>query len=188
MNPYEAPVNSLVMILIGAIFLVIIVIAVIYNSLVNRRNQAKYANSCIDVLLKKRYDLIPNLVETVKGYAAHERATFESVIQSRNKALSPSATWQDQQNLATATHSIFALAESYPALRSDANFLMLQRQLNECEEQISAARRAYNASVMEYQNAIDMFPSSIIANIFHFTPMASYEATEVEKENVHVRF
>lgn len=179
--------ESLVIIAAIALF-VLLVLIMIYNSLINRRNQVRYSFSCVDVQLKKRYDLIPNLVETVKGYAAHESKTLEAVTRARQLASQQGATWQDQEMLAHATQSVFALAESYPALQSDRNFLQLQRNLTECEEQIAAARRAYNASVMDYHNAIGMFPGSMVASLFRFTPVASFEAAIEERGNVDVRF
>lgn len=167
---------------------VLLVLILIYNSFVNRRNQVRYAFSCIDVQLKKRYDLIPNLVETVKGFAGHERETLEAVTHARQQAGQRGSCWHDQEMLTQATHSVIALAESYPALQSDRNFQQLQRNLTECEEQIAAARRAYNASVMDYHNAIGMFPGSLVASLFRFTPMASFEAAIEERGNVDVRF
>ena len=179
--------DLLVPVLMIAVILVIVV-AVMYNSLVNRRNQVKYAFSCIDVQLKKRFDLIPNLVETVKAFAAHEKDLLDSVTQARALAAQPGASWATQEMMQQQVQALVARAEDYPELRSNQNFLLLQRHLAECEEQISAARRAYNASVMDYQNSIGMFPSSIIASLFHFRDMPSFEIAVQERNNVHVRF
>jgi len=166
----------------------LLVVAIMYNTLINRRNQVRYAFSCVDVQLKKRYDLVPNLVETVKGYATHERDLLTAVTQAREAAGRPGASWTQEELLHQQVQLLIARAEAYPELRANEQFLMLQRQLTECEEQIAAARRAYNASVMDYQNSIGMFPSSIIASIFRFTPMPSFEAAVVERAKVHVQF
>ena len=172
---------------VPALFL-LVVVALIYNTLVNRRNQVRYAFSCIDVQLKKRFDLVPNLVETVKAYAAHERELLTAVTQAREAAGRPGASWNQEEMLQHQVHLLMARAEAYPELRANDQFLLLQRQLSECEEQIAAARRAYNASVMDYQNSIGMFPSSIIASMFRFTAMPSFEAAVAERANVHVQF
>lgn len=168
--------------------LLLLVVAIMYNTLINRRNQVRYAFSCIDVQLKKRFDLVPNLVETVKGYAAHERELLTSVTQAREAAGRPGASWTQEEMLQQQVQLLIARAEAYPELRANEQFLLLQRQLTECEEQIAAARRAYNASVMDYQNAIGMFPSSIIASMFRFTAMPSFEAAVAERANVNVQF
>lgn len=166
----------------------LLVVALIYNTLVNRRNQVRYAFSCVDVQLKKRFDLVPNLVETVKGYAAHESELFTAVTRAREAVSNAGATWNQQEMLQQQVQMLMARAEAYPELRANEQFLMLQRQLSECEEQIAAARRAYNASVMDYQNSIGMFPSSLIASLFHFTAMPSFEAAIAERNNVNVTF
>ncbi len=177
------------MLLIGVpTLLLLLVVAIMYNTLINRRNQVRYAFSCIDVQLKKRYDLVPNLVETVKGYAAHEREILTAVTQAREAAGRPGASWTQEEMLQQQVQLLIARAEAYPELRANEQFLLLQRQLTECEEQIAAARRAYNASVMDYQNSIGMFPSSLIASIFRFNPMPSFEAAVAERANVHVQF
>lgn len=180
--------NGTLVLLAAVLGCLLLVLIILYNSLVNRRNQVRYAFASIDVQLKKRFDLIPNLVETVKAHAAHERGTLEAVTRARQQAAQRGATWQDQEMLGHAAHSLIALAESYPSLQTDRSFLMLQRNLTECEEQIAAARRTYNASVMDYQNAIGMFPSSLVASMFSFPPMPSFEAAIAERENIHVRF
>ena len=169
-------------------FFLLLVVALMYNTLVNRRNQVRYAFSCIDVQLKKRFDLVPNLVETVKGYAAHESELFTAVTKAREAVARPGASWNQEEMLQQQVHLLMARAEAYPELRANDQFLMLQRQLSECEEQIAAARRAYNASVMDYQNSIGMFPSSIIASMFQFQPMPSFEAAVAERHSVNVTF
>lgn len=165
-----------------------IVLAIIYNSLVNHRNQVRYAFSCIDVQLKKRFDLIPNLVETVKAYASHERELLESVTRARESAQSRGASWAQQEIMQQNVQLLMARAEGYPDLKANQNFLLLQRQLSECEEQIAASRRSYNASVMDYQNAIGMFPSSIVAALFRFAPMPAFEIAIEERNRVDVKF
>ncbi len=120
--------------------LLLLVVAIMYNTLINRRNQVRYAFSCIDVQLKKRFDLVPNLVETVKGYAAHERELLTSVTQAREAAGRPGASWTQEEMLQQQVQLLIARAEAYPELRANEQFLLLQRQLTECEEQIAAAR------------------------------------------------
>lgn len=160
----------------------------VYNSLVNLRNQVRLAFATIDVQLKKRFDLVPNLVETVKGYAAHEREVLENVTLARNHAAAPGAGWQAQENLQHAVGSLIARAEAYPDLKASGHFLMLQRQLAECEAQIAAARRTYNASVMDFNNSVEMFPSSLVAGLFKFTRKPEFEIAIAEREAVDVRF
>lgn len=173
----------LVLLLIALLWLVIT-----YNSLVNFRNQVRYAFASTDVQLKKRYDLVPNLVETVKAFAAHEGETLESVTRARAETKVAGAGWQAQEHLHQALGTLIARAEAYPQLKSDRNFLMLQRQLAECEAQIAAARRAYNASIMDYHNSLEMVPSSLVAGAFGFRHMAPFEIAVAERANLHVRF
>lgn len=123
-----------------------------FNGLVNLRNQVRMAFATIDVQLKKRHDLVPNLVETVKGYATHEREVLEEVTAARSRAAQPGADWSTQEHLQGAMGRLIARAEAYPELKADSHFLMLQRQLSECEAQIAAARRSYTASVMDYNH------------------------------------
>ena len=162
-----------------------------YNGLVQLRNKVKDQFSQIDVQLKKRADLIPNLVETVKGYSKHESETLEKVIQARNTYLSagtPDEKMKSSGELTQAINKLFALAESYPDLKANTNFLDLQEQLKEVEDKISYARQFYNDAVLMYNNKIEMFPSNIIAGMFHFTKETFFEATEDEKKNVEVKF
>lgn len=169
------------------LLLPLLVIAIIYNGLVNRRNQVRYAFSSIDVQLKKRFDLIPSLVETVKGYAAHESQLLESLVQARQQ-LAQQSSWSSEEMLGAQVAQIMARAEAYPQLKADGQFLFLQRSLSECEEQIAAARRVYNSSVMDYHNGIHMFPSSIVASLFTFRDMPSFEIALEERRNPSVRF
>jgi len=159
-----------------------------FNGLVNLRNQVLLAFSTIDVQLKKRHDLVPNLVETVKGYAAHERDALEAVISARNHAAVPGAGWHAQEGLQHAVGTLIARAEAYPDLKASAHFLMLQRQLAECEAQIAAARRSYNASVMDYNNSVEMFPSSLVAGVFQFKRKPEFEIAVAERNLPHVEF
>jgi LemA protein len=159
-----------------------------FNGLVNLRNQVRMAFSTIDVQLKKRHDLVPNLVETVKGYAAHEREVLEEVTAARNLAAQPGADWATQEHLQHAVGRLIARAEAYPELKAGGHFLMLQRQLSECEAQIAAARRSYTASVMDYNNRVDMFPSSIVAGLFGFGRKPEFEIAVTERMSPDVRF
>lgn len=157
-----------------------------YNRLIVLRNRVKEAWSDIDVLLKRRYDLIPNLVEVVKGYAAHEKNTLEAVIQARNMAMATSKSSIEQQakseNILSGTlKSLFALSESYPDLKANANFLELQRELVDTENKIQASRRFYNTNVLAFNTKIELFPSNFIAGIFNFEKQKFFELSENEQ-------
>lgn len=160
--------------------LALLLLVFIYNGHVNRRNAVDYAYASIDVQLKKRWDLIPTLVNTVKGYARHERELFENITTARNQAQrahnASAQRFDHERHLDTHLPKLIAVAESYPEVKADQQFLNLQRNLTEIEAQIAAARRAYNASVMNYNNGVDMFPSSIIAIMFGFTRRQHFEA------------
>ena len=180
------------------LWIILIVVAVIvlyvistYNGLVVLRNKVKDQWSQIEVQLKRRADLIPNLVETVKGYAKHEKSTLEDVVKARNTYLSAS-TPEDQLKadgeLTKAVNKLFALAESYPDLKANESFLSLQKELTTCEEKITYARQFYNDSVLSYNNKIELFPSSIIASMFHFEKEKFFEASAEERKNVQVKF
>ena len=160
----------------------------IFNTLIGRRNQVKNIFATIDALLKKRYDLLPNLIATVKGYMQHERDLLEKITLARAKAVNPQLSDDDKvdlDNQMTQAMNEFRLAvENYPQLKASENFLHLQRTLNELEEQISAARRAYNASVMDYNNAVQMFPTNIVASIINFKAKKYFEIPEEEKQNI----
>ena len=180
---------------IGIILAIVVVLGLFvmstYNGLVSLRNKVRDQFSQIDVQLKKRSDLIPNLVETVKGYAKHEEGTLEKVIQARNTYLT-AGSMDDKvkasNEITQAVSKLFALAESYPELKANENFLDLQTQLKEIEDKISYARQFYNDSVLMYNNKIEMFPSNVVASMFHFTKESFFEATEEEKKNVEVKF
>ncbi len=153
-----------------------------YNSLVRLRVQSENAWADIDVQLKRRYDLIPNLIETVKGYAGHEKQTFEAVIAARNRAMAtttPTTKAEAEGVLAQSLKSLFALAESYPQLRAVESFTQLQSSLNQIEEAVQNARRYYNAVVRDLNTKIQEFPSNFIANFFRFQPREFFEIAEV---------
>jgi LemA protein len=173
------------LIIIIAVVVVILLWAVMtYNGLVSRRARVDESWSGIDVQLKRRHDLIPNLVETVKGYAAHEKTTLENVIKARNSAVSaqetgdPAATGAAEGMLSGALRQVFALGEAYPDLKANTNFLELQGQLSDTEDKISAARRIYNGNVRDYNTKIQQVPSNIIAGIGHFTNREFFEVEE----------
>lgn len=180
----------------NAFYIVIAVIGVLavwvmfsYNSLVSLVNQTKNAWSDIDVQLKRRYDLIPNLVETVKGYAKHEKGVFEEVTKARTAAMSAKGIeekGQAENMLTGALKSLFAVAENYPTLRASENFSKLQDQLTETENNIEASRRFYNANVRDLNTKIETFPTNIIANMFAFKQQEFFQAQYAEKESVKV--
>lgn len=163
----------------------------IYNGLVTKRNRVKNAWSQIDVQLKRRFDLIPNLVETVKGYAKHEASTFEAVIEARNQ-FGKASTIKDKIDaddaMSNALGRLMVVVESYPELKASANFENLQKELSSTEEKISYARQFYNDTVTMFNNSIEMFPSSIVANMFNFRQEPLFEVKEAEKEPVKVSF
>ena len=179
------------------IILIIVVVLIIawafatYNKLVDLRNRVKDQWAQIDVQLKRRFDLIPNLVETVKGYAKHESETLEAVIQARNtyvSATTPEAQMKADGELEKAISKLFALSEAYPELKANTNFQHLQQELTETESKIASARQFYNDTVLLYNNKVEMVPSNIIASIFKFKKETFFEANEAERENVQVKF
>ena len=181
----------------GWIILVVVVLLVVvvvsgYNSLVSLRNKVKDQWSQIDVQLKKRADLIPNIVETVKGYAKHEKETLEGVIKARN-ALNTASSVEEEMaannQITGALNKLFALSEAYPELKANENFMSLQKDLKDVEEKISYARQFYNDTVMTYNNKVQMFPTNIIANIFNFKESKFFEIeNEKDKETPKVSF
>ncbi|HAE60959.1 MAG TPA: hypothetical protein DCG38_01260 [Eubacteriaceae bacterium] len=178
--------------IIGGIVVVIaLALAGIYNSLVSLRNRVKDSWAQIDVQLKRRFDLIPNLVNTVKGYASHEKETLDAVISARNKftqATTPSEEMESNNQLTSALSRLFALAESYPDLKANQNFLNLQDELSKTEDKISFARQFYNDTVLMFNNKVQMFPSNIVANIFNFQAEKFFEIDESSRENPNVTF
>jgi LemA protein len=178
-------------IFLGLLVIILSVAVVYYNRFVSLRNMVEEAFSSIDVQLKRRYDLIPNLVETVKGYAKHEQSTLENVVKLRNLAQSSDSISDKIKNenmLTTALRSVFAIAENYPDLKANENFLSLQSSLNEIENNIQAARRYYNAVVKEYNTLCESFPSVFIAKFFHFDKKEFFTIEDEEKKNVKVSF
>lgn len=173
------------------IVLILLYIGSTYNSFVVLRNRVKDQWAQIDVQLKRRFDLIPNLVETVKGYASHEKDTLEAVVKARNEYLSsdtPEGKIEANNDLNKVVTKLFALAESYPELKADTSFRELQSTLTETEDKISYARQFYNDVVMKYNNKVEVFPSNIVAGMFGFKTSAYFNATEEERENVKVKF
>jgi LemA protein len=185
--------------MIGIIIAVVVVVLLVlfavatYNRLVRDRNRIDNAKSQIDVQLKRRHDLIPNLVETVKGYAAHERGVFEAVTQARANAISaqgeaPQAQAQAENALSGALKSLFAVAEAYPDLKANQNFLNLQEELTATEDKIAYSRQFYNDSVLGYNTRIQSFPGNVFAGMFHFTPREYFEAEAGDTGPVNVQF
>lgn len=166
-----------------------------YNGLIRLKNRVEEAWSDIDVQLKRRYDLIPNLIETVKGYAAHESQTLENVVQARNSAMQAQSSNANAHDLAAAENvlsstlkSIFALSENYPDLKANQNFLELQRELSDTENKIQASRRFYNGNVRDFNTKLQVFPTNIFAGMLGFIAREFFEAAEAEKANVQVKF
>jgi len=183
---------DIVLLVIGAVVALFVLFFIFaYNSLVTLRMRIDNAWSQIDVQLKRRHDLIPNLVETVKGYTKHEKTVFEGVTKARAAALgaqSVSDKAKAEGQLSQALKSIFAVAEAYPQLQASANFKMLQEELSGIEGKIAYARQFYNDTVMSYNTSIQTVPTNIVAGMFKFTARDFFKADEGEKENVKVQF
>ena len=180
-----------VVVLLVILVLVVVFVITQYNSLVRLRNETQNAWAQVDVVLRRRYDLVPNLVETVKGYAAHERETLEAVIQARSGAIDASAVADqaDSENmLSGALRRLFALSEAYPALKADSNFMGLQKELVQTEGLIGYARGSYNESVLAFNNKGQVFPSNIIANMFNFVASDFFEIEDEATGPVSVQF
>jgi LemA protein len=183
--------------MIGVIIIVVIVVLLVggailaYNGLVSKRNRVDNAWSQIDVQLKRRHDLIPNLVETVKGYAAHERGTFDSVTQARANAINaqgPAEQAAAENVLSGTLKSLFAVAEAYPDLKANQNFLNLQEEVTSTEDRIAYARQFYNDSVLSFNTKIQQFPSVLLANMFKFEKRDFFDAEPGDAEPVQVQF
>lgn len=183
---------TILLIVLAVIAILAIWLVASYNGFVKLRNKTEEAYSAMDVSLKKRYDLVPNYVETVKGYAKHERDTLEAVIAARNGAVnaaSPEERIANDNILSGTLKSLFAVAEAYPDLKANENFVELQRQLQRIEEEIAGSRRYYNGIVNKYNTKTEMFPGNILAGIFNFQRKPLYEVTNAdERENVKVSF
>jgi len=167
-----------------------VVIAFMYNFLVGKKNEVDNIFGGIDAILKKRYNLIPNLVESIKQYVTHERETLEKITQLRSKAMRSKNSDEKlaiNNELSSMLGGIMVAVENYPDLKANQNFLHLQKTLNELEAQVSAARRAYNQAVTDYNNAIEMFPSNIIANFMGYKAKEVFQAKEVERENPNLK-
>ena len=180
-----------ILVIVGLVILLGIIAVVLYNRFVTLRNRSENAWAQVDVQLRRRYDLIPNLVETVKGYASHERQTLEAVIQARNTAVA-AQTVQEQgqaENMLTgALRQLFALSESYPQLRANENFMQLQAQLEETENDIAVARQIYNDTVLRYSTAIQTFPGVLLAGPFGFGAKVYLEIDEASRAAPRVSF
>lgn len=180
-------------IILGIIAVIIVWLIFAFNRLVTLRMRAREAMSDIDVQLKRRFDLIPNLIETVKGYMAHERGTLESVTAARAEILQakggPIERETQENALSSTLKTLFAVSENYPDLKANTNFLDLQRELSDTENKIQASRRFYNATVMELNTKIQSFPTMIIAGVFNFIAMDFFKVeNEIEKEPIKVKF
>jgi len=181
------------LVVLGILGLLAVFLVGLYNGLVRARNEVKNAWSQIDVQLKRRHDLIPNLVETVKGYAGHERGTLEAVVKARQQAIAASGNVAEavkaENALSQTLRSLFAVAEAYPDLKANQNFLALQEELASTENKIGFARQYYNDSAMRFKNRIEVFPSNIFANAFGFAPEPFFQVeTEAEKQVPQVKF
>tara|TARA_Y100001960_G_scaffold51090_1_gene52063 strand:- start:3106 stop:3672 length:567 start_codon:yes stop_codon:yes gene_type:complete len=174
--------NTIMLIVAGVLALYVIIV---YNGLVALRTNTKESWSDIEVQMKRRYDLIPQLINTVQGYVKHEKETLEAVVNARAAAMNNSGAVesqaQDENMLSGALKSIFALSESYPDLKANENFAELQRELTDTEDKIQASRRFYNSNVREINIAVQVFPKNLIAKVFHFTKMEFFELDESEK-------
>ncbi len=178
-------------ILIVVVVLVLLYVIVTYNGLVRLRNRIQNAWAQIDVQLRRRYDLIPNLVETVKGYATHEKGTFEAVTQARANAMNaqgPVAQAQAENMISGALKSLFAVSEAYPDLKANQNFLSLQEELTGTEGRISYARQFYNDAVLRLNTKIQSFPSNVLAGMFQFKEHEYFEADDTSRGPVSVQF
>ncbi len=181
----------ILLVILGIIVLAALMMLGIYNGLIRSRMRTREAWSGIDVQLKRRGDLVPNLVETVRGYASHERETFQNVTNARamlQQAGGPAEAAQANNQLTQALRSLFAVAEAYPQLRASENFLALQNELTDIEEKIAYARQFYNRNVTDFNSRIQVFPNVMIAGMFNFQPFEFFEAEEAAREVPHVSF
>ena len=179
------------LIAIVVIIVLVLIFILMYNSFIRMRNNCEEAFATMDVYLKKRFDLIPNLVETVRGYASHEKETLEKVISARNTVQNATTTAEKiaGENMLQGTlKSLFAVAEAYPELKANESFMELQAQLNYVEEDIANSRKYYNAVVKRFNTKCELFPSNIIAAIFRFERMPLFEVAAEERENGQVKF
>ena len=178
-------------VIIGIVVLLLLIFGGTYNRLVALRNRIDNSWSQIGVQLKRRYDLIPNLVDTVKGYAAHEKEIFEKVAEARNSAISAKSVpdqAQAENQITQALRQLFAVVENYPDLKANQNFLALQEELTATEGRIAFARQFYNDTVLSYNNKVQQFPSRIVAGMFNFTPREFFQVEEAATGPVNVQF
>lgn len=181
----------IICIIAAVLILLVIYLIAAYNALIRQNNQVEEAFSTMDVYLKKRWDLIPNLVETVKGYAAHERSTFEKIVSLRNQSydtISPEEKFSLNNELTNAISKIIAVAENYPDLKANQNFLNLNKELVQVEKDIANARKYYNATVRDFNNKVQIFPSNLVASMAGFSKKTMFEAATEERQNVEVHF
>ncbi len=179
----------MIYLIIGVIALLVIYVLVTYNGFVRMKNRVDESFSTMDIYLKKRWDLIPNIVETVKGYAKHEKSTLSEVIKLRNGAydnMSSDEKIKANQQLSKGITKIMALAEQYPVLKANENFKDLSTQLTKIEDEIANSRKYYNGTVREFNDKVQMFPGNIVANIFGYKAKVMFEANEEERKNVKV--
>lgn len=180
------------LIILGVIVVAVLAVILIYNRLVALRQTTKQAWGDVDVQLKQRHDLVPNLVNTVKGYASHEKETLENVVKARQTAIDVSGSTKElaqaENMLSGALRQLFALAESYPDLKANTNFLELQTELADLENKIAAARRFFNNAVAEYNTAIEQFPAVVLANSFGFKGEEFFEVAATERATPSVKF
>lgn len=182
---------SITLIILGIAVLIVFWLIFTYNRLIALRNRMKEAWSDIDVQLKRRYDLIPNLVETVKGYASHEKEIFERVTEARSRAMGAKTMKEHEEaenSLTSTLKTLFAVSENYPNLRASENFLELQKELTDTEDKIQASRRFYNGNVMALNTFAQSFPTNFVAGIFGFKPGEFFQIAEAQKEPVKVSF
>ncbi len=180
-----------VIVIVAIVVVLALVVVAMYNRLVRLRNRTENSWSQVDVQLKRRYDLIPNLVESVKGYAAHEQTTFEDVTKARTAAQQAKGIAEQAQaeNMLTAAIGrLFAVAEAYPQLRATENFQQLQAQLADVEQKIAVSRQVYNDTVLTYDNALETVPTNIVAGLFNFSPRAYFETEDATREAPAVQF
>lgn len=183
--------SIVLLIVLAVVVLVILYVVGVYNGLITLRTRVEEAWSDIDIQLKRRYDLIPNLINTVKGYATHEKGVFEKVTEARSASMragSVAEKAQAENMLSSTLKSLFAVAEAYPDLKANQNFLELQRELSDTENKISYSRRFYNGNVRDFNIKIQVFPSNIIAGMFKFNAKEMFEAQEADKEVPKVQF
>ncbi|MGI6484374.1 MAG: LemA family protein [Candidatus Dojkabacteria bacterium] len=178
-------------IILGIVVLIAIAFVTVFNKLAKLKVMVEEASSDIETFLKQRYDMIPNLVETVKGYAKHESSTLEKVTEMRTKAMEAGSLPEKmkiEEGLSSAISKLFAVAENYPDLKANANFMELQTTLKELEENIQKSRRYYNGAARDFNTAIAVFPTNLIAQMFGYKKVEFFEASEEEQKNVEVKF